>query len=109
MDLTPKVFVGTCLVTLALHGNSSLKGKRSVLNRIKSRVKNRFNVSIAEVGSNDYLQKAVLGISSVSNDRVYLEGQMTKVVDFIAGVSQATIANVQTMIDLKGEEDHVFL
>ena len=109
MDLTPNVFVGISLVTLALHGISSLKGKRSFLNRIKSRVKNKFNVSIAEVGGNDILQKAVLGITSVSNDKVYLEGQLTKVVDFIAGVSEATIANVQTMIELKGEEDHVYL
>jgi hypothetical protein len=109
MELKPKFFVGTCLVTLALHGNRSLKGKRSVLNRIKSRVKNRFNVSIAEVGNNSSLQKALLGISSVANDKVYLEGQMTKVVNFIAGISDATVADVQTMIELKGEEDHVFL
>lgn len=109
MDREPKVFVTTCLITMALHGNSSLKGKRSVLNRIKSRVKNRFNVSIAEVGELQSLQKAVLGISSVSSDKVYLEGQMTKVVDFIAGISEATLADVQTMIESKGGNDHVYL
>ncbi len=109
MDLKPKVFVGTCLITLALHGNVSLKGRRSVLNRIKSRVKNRFNVSIAEVGNTNNLKKAVLGLCSVSNDRVYLEGQIAKVINFIAGISDASIADVQTMLELKGEEDHVFL
>ena len=80
-----------------------------MLNRIKSRVKNRFNVSIAEVGEPDSLQKAVLGVSSVSNDKVYLEGQIAKVVDFIAGISEATLADVQTIIEYKGGNDHVFL
>ncbi len=109
MGRETKVFVSTCLIKLALHGNSSLKGKRSVLNRIKSRVKNRFNVSIAEVGDLDSLQRAVLGISSIGNDKVYLEGQITKVVDFIAGISTAAIADVQTIIESKGGNDHVYL
>ena len=109
MDRDTKVFVSTCLIKLALHGNSSLKGKRSALNRIKSRVKNRFNVSIAEVGRLDSLQTALLGISAISNDKVYLEGQITKVVDFIAGISEAMIADVQTIIESKGGNDHVYL
>lgn len=109
MNRESKVFVTTCLIKLALHGNSSLKGKRSVLNRIKSRVKNRFNVSIAEVGALDSLQTALLGISSVGNDKVYLDGQMTKVVDFIAGISEATLADVQIVIESKGGDGHVFL
>lgn len=109
MGSEPGMFVGTCLIILALHGNRSLKGKRSVLNRIKSRVKNRFNVSIAEVCYLERLQTAAIGISSVSNDRAYLEGQLTKVVDFIASLTEAEIADVQTDIELKGVNDHVFL
>ena len=111
MNRETTVFVTTCLIKLALHGNSSLKGKRSVLNRIKSRVKNRFNVSIAEVGGLDSLQTALLGISSIGNDKVYLEGQITKVVDFISGISDATLADVQTIIESKGGggNDHVYL
>ncbi len=104
-----KMFVGTCMITLFIHGNRSLKGKRSIINRIKSRVKNTFNVSIAEVGDNDLYQKAALGISAVSGDRVYLEGQLGKIINFIDGLTEAKIADAQTMIELKGGDDHVFL
>jgi hypothetical protein len=104
-----KFLVATCLVTLALHGNSSLKGKRSVINRIKSRVRNNFNISVSEVGAQDRLQTAILGIAAVNGDRVYLEGQMRKVVNFIGGISQAIIADVQVSIEVKGGYDHAFL
>lgn len=103
-----KIMVATGVVTLALHGNATLKGKRSVLNRIKTRVRNEFNVSIAEVGDNDLLQTAVLGLAAVSGDRVYLEGMMQKVVNFIGSISQAEIAGVQVSIEVKGGE-HAFL
>ena len=109
MEDETKVFVGTCLITLALHGNSSLKGKRSVLNRIKTRVKNRFNVSIAEVGNSDRLQKAVLGISAISNARPHVEKQFEKLVSFIVGLTEAEVADVQTIIEIKGIGDHVYL
>lgn len=109
MGSDPKMFVGVCIVTLTLHGNRSLKGKRSVMNRIKSRVKNNFNVSIAEVSSQDSHQTAVLGLSSVSGDRVYLEGQIGKIVDFIDGLTDAEITDVQTQVEMKGGSDRVYL
>lgn len=101
--------VGTCVIRLVLHGNNSLKGKRAILNRIKTRVKNKFNVSIAEVGNPDRLQSALLAVSSVSNDKVYLEGQFSKMVDFVSGLTEAEVADVQIQIEIKGSDDNVFL
>jgi uncharacterized protein YlxP (DUF503 family) len=101
------IFVATCLVTLALHGNSTLKGKRSVLNRVKSRVKNEFNVSVSEVAAQDRLQTAVLGLAAISGDRVYLQGLVDKAVRFIGGISSAEIADVQVSIEQAG--GHAFV
>ncbi len=101
--------VGTCAIKLILHGNSSLKGKRSILNRIKKRTSNNFNVSISEVGDNDSLQSALIAVVSVSNDKQYLDGQLAKVVDFIASLTEAEVANVETNIEIRGSEDYVFL
>jgi uncharacterized protein YlxP (DUF503 family) len=56
--------VGVCSIDLHIPGNDSLKGKRSVVRRIKERVRNTFNVSVAEVEDLDKLQRAGLGISS---------------------------------------------
>jgi len=76
--------VGTCKIRLRLPENSSLKGKRQVLKSITARLKNKFNVSIAEVGDNDLWQLATLGVCCVSNDRRYTNEVLSKVVDFVA-------------------------
>lgn len=61
----------------------SLKGKRGVLGSICARVRNKFNVSIAEVGDHDSWQAATLGVTSVSNDPVIAEKMLAAVLDFI--------------------------
>ena len=76
--------VGTCKIRLRLPENSSLKGKRQVLKSITARLKNKFNVSIAEVDDNDLWQLATLGVCCVSNDRRYTNEVLSKVVDFVA-------------------------
>ena len=75
--------VGVCRIKLRLPENLSLKGKRRVLKSITTRVKNRFNVSIAEVDSNDLWQLATLGISCVSNSSRQTDEVLSKVVDFV--------------------------
>jgi uncharacterized protein YlxP (DUF503 family) len=75
--------VGICSIDLRLPGNDSLKGKRSVVRRIKERVKNTFNVSVAEVEDLDLLQRAGLGVAFVSNDASHVHSTLSKVVNFI--------------------------
>ena len=75
--------VGVCKVRLRLPDNLSLKGKRQVLKSIIARVRNKFNVSVAEVGDNDLWQLATLGICCISNDKRYTNEVLSKIVDFI--------------------------
>ena len=60
--------VGVCTIDLHLPGIGSLKGKRQILLSLKERIKNAYNVSIAEVDANDLWQRAVLGVACVAND-----------------------------------------
>ena len=75
--------VGVCKVTLRLPENQSLKGKRRVVRSLCSRVRNKFNVSIAEVGDNDFWQLATLGIVCTGNEAVHVAQVLDSVVDFI--------------------------
>jgi uncharacterized protein YlxP (DUF503 family) len=61
----------------------SLKEKRAVLQRILTRLKQRYNVSVAEVGYQDVWQRTEIAIVSVSSDRVVCEREMQKVLDMI--------------------------
>ena len=75
--------VGVCKINLRLPENSSLKGKRQVLKSITTRVRNKFNVSVAEVDNHDRWQLATIGICCVSNDNRYTNEVLSKVVDFV--------------------------
>jgi uncharacterized protein YlxP (DUF503 family) len=76
--------IGSCRVKLRFPENESLKGKRQILKSIITRLRNRFNVSVAEVDDNELWQLATLGISCVSNNQRYTNEVLSKVVDFIA-------------------------
>ena len=61
----------------------SLKGKRRVLKSIITQLRNRFNVSVAEVDDQQLWQIATLGVCSLSNDSRYNNEVLSKVVNFI--------------------------
>lgn len=69
----------------------TLKDKRSVVRRVLARVKGEFNVSAAEVDELDNPDGAVLGFTSVGNDKRYLEGQMTRLEEFVDRLELAEI------------------
>ena len=75
--------VGVCRIELHLPGNRSLKGKRRVLKSIVTRVKNRYEVSIAEVDHLNQWQLATLGLAYVSNDARHANEVLSKAVNFI--------------------------
>ncbi len=75
--------VGVCRIELRLPDNLSLKGKRRVLKSITTRVKSKFNVSVAEVDDQELWQLATLGICCVSNNSRYTNEVLSKVMDFI--------------------------
>ena len=77
--------IGLCRLVLYLPESGSLKSKRSILESIRTRVRNKFNVSISELSDNDMWQKAVLGVAIVSNETRYANQVLSKVVDLIQG------------------------
>ena len=59
------------------------KGKRSILRTIKARIRNKFNVSIAECEDQDVWQRAILGVSQVGPDQPHVDRCLREVVGFI--------------------------
>lgn len=75
--------VGTARIILQLPENGSLKGKRRVVASLTTRVRNKFNVSIAEVDFNDSWQQAALGLTAVSNSARHAEEMIVNVTAYI--------------------------
>jgi uncharacterized protein YlxP (DUF503 family) len=90
--------IGVLRMELYLGESSSLKEKRGILRRLKDRLKNKFNVSVAEVEDMDKWQKAVLGMVTVSNDKKHLFSYLDGIVDFIEGEKRLEVIDYTTEI-----------
>ncbi|MGQ0811979.1 MAG: DUF503 domain-containing protein [Nitrospiraceae bacterium] len=92
------MIVGVCTVELFIHDGHSLKAKRQVLLSLKDRLREKFNVSVAEVGEQDLWQKAVLGIACVANEGKHVNQVLDQALNLIHGVP--TIDIVRSHLEL---------
>ena len=85
--------IGVLRVTLVLHDSHSLKDKRQVLKSVIEKLRNRFNVSVAETGSNDLWQRAEIGIAAVGNDKAFVNSVLDRALNFIEGMHLAEVSD----------------
>lgn len=76
--------VGSLTLQLFIPAAHSLKEKRSVIRSVIARLRNEFNISVAEVAEQDRWQLAVVGVACVSSDAAYAEGQLQAVLNWLA-------------------------
>lgn len=74
----------------------SLKEKRALLQRGLDRTRDKFNVSIAETGSQDLWQRAEIGLAMVTSDRRFGESAMSGVVAFFESLEIGEIIEQHT-------------
>jgi uncharacterized protein YlxP (DUF503 family) len=85
--------VGVLQLDLSISDAMSLKDKRRVILSLKDRIAHGHNVSIAEVGALDEHRRSVLGLAMVAKERRYVEGALTKLVDFVKTVPQVSLVD----------------
>ena len=90
--------IGTGKITLNTDHCHSLKEKRKILKSILARVKNTYNVSIAEIDLNDLHRIAAIGFAFVGNDRRAINSKIDKMLEFIESLSLAHIIEAQVEI-----------
>jgi hypothetical protein len=87
--------IGVLQLELSIGDAMSLKDKRRVIKSLKDRIAHGHNVSIAEVGALDAHRRSILAIAMVSNDRAYVEGALSKLVDFVRTVGNVDLVDYQ--------------
>jgi uncharacterized protein YlxP (DUF503 family) len=83
MTTLSSMVIGVCEITLHLPDSHSLKEKRQIIKSIIARVRNHFEIAIAEVDENDRWQIAILGVSCVSNSSQVASEVLERVRRFI--------------------------
>ncbi len=92
------IIVGLCTVDLFIPDSQSLKDKRQVLLSLKDRLRDKFNLSVAEVDGQDLWQKAVLGLACVANETRHVNQVLEQALNVIRAIPAVEI--VQSRVEL---------
>ena len=79
------MIIGVLRIELFIPESGSLKTKRFAIKSIKDRLRNKFNVSVAEVGNGDKWQRASIGVAAVSNETKFIESMLGKALNLVYG------------------------
>jgi uncharacterized protein len=85
------MLVGIYQIELFIPESGSLKSKRFVLKSLKTRIHNKFNVSVAEVAENEKWQRSTLGVAMVANERRFIEQVMAEIFRLIEAEDEVEI------------------
>ncbi len=84
-------------IVLHIPQSRSLKEKRHVLRALKDRLRNKFNISLAEVDDNDLWQRATLGVAVVTSDGPMIDQVLSSVETMIASNPEVIIVDIERM------------
>jgi uncharacterized protein YlxP (DUF503 family) len=71
--------VGVLTLEIQIPWAHSLKDKRAVVQKIRDRVRSRFNVAVAELDHQDLWQQATIGVAAISGSKPLLEQVLRRV------------------------------
>ena len=90
--------VGLYTIELFIADSRSLKDKRQVLHSLKDRLRDKFNLSVAEVDAQDLWQKAVLAMACVANEGSHVSQVLEQALNLIK--SAPAVVVVRTQLDM---------
>jgi uncharacterized protein len=85
--------IGVLTLELRLENSHSLKDKRSVVQSLKNRLRNKFNVAVAEIDAQDLWQRATVAAVTVSSSHAFAEKVLRSVEDEAAALLGAELAD----------------
>ena len=87
--------VGVAKLSLRLHGNQSLKGNRKVIKSICERLRQRFNLAVAETDAQDLWQAGEVGVVAVGDLGSFIDSKLDNAINFVEDMQLAEIVDVQ--------------
>lgn len=92
------MIIGSMIIKLYAPWVHSLKEKRMVVKSITSKIKNKFNVSVAEVDMHDIHQTIVIGLCCATTSTSHGNSILDEVLNFVEGNTEAEIVDSQIEI-----------
>ena len=77
------MLIGTCRLELIIPESRSLKNKRQVLKSLKDRIRNKFNVSVAEIDHQVLWQRLTIDIAMVANEYSFIDRALSQILNLV--------------------------
>lgn len=87
--------VGILTVSIMISESNSLKDKRQVVRSLVETLRQRFNVSVAEVGEQNSWRHAIIGVTCVSGDGSVADAVLNKIMDHIRSNPRVEVTDMQ--------------
>ncbi len=87
--------IGAAKVTIYAPWVHSLKEKRMIVKSLSAKIRNRFNVSVAEIEDQDMHQRVVLGFVCVAMESGVADSVVDHVLNFIEENTEGEIIGVE--------------
>jgi uncharacterized protein YlxP (DUF503 family) len=87
--------IGVLTIVLYMHDTESLKDKRQIIKSLVVTLRQKFNISIAEVDDLDKWRRATLGVSCVANEAPHVNRVLDKVLDTLESNPAIEVGEVQ--------------
>lgn len=88
--------IGILQMELHIYDCQSLKDKRSIINSLIRRLRNKFNAAIAEVDHQDLWQKGTIGAVVIGGSTAHAHSQLQSILDFVEGQPVVMVTAVET-------------
>jgi len=75
--------IGILKLSLFIPQSSSLKDRRMVLNSLKAKLRNSFNVAVTQIDDEDKWQRATLAVVGAENNPASVNRTLSAVVNFV--------------------------
>lgn len=93
------MIIGLCELFIHLPNCHSLKDKRSVIKSLKSSIRKKYNISIAEIGYKDSWKRSTIGIGCVGDNRKLIDRIINKMINELDQNPEIQLINFQITIN----------
>lgn len=77
------MIIGILTIEIMIYDSNSLKEKRMVIKSIKDKIKNKYNIAIAELDFIDKWQRSKIGIVTIGNEYSHIENSLQKIFNYL--------------------------
>jgi uncharacterized protein YlxP (DUF503 family) len=89
------MFVLSARLTFYIPYAASLKDKRQVRRSLVDKTRHRFNVSVAEVDTQDIYQTLTIGVAVVSGEAAHAQRSLDEIIHFMEEHTESELTGVE--------------